>query len=478
MVQLDLLRKRIEDGYYHFEYELEPDYYDSWDEEDLLIDCNGLGTDADDLLHKAVTCVMRGSYSIGYAVFECLFDFIISDDDVGDPITIETLFIEDWVRIDQNEVLCHYAFAAIQILEGEARIIKLHDIVHDSSYQPKTSEILKLKSGDIAGEKEFLQDWIAFLLEKYVAMDAVFEYQRKNLAEYIIDAVIEKGGLEELERFTAQYGDPCFLAYLELAKLYFRNENISKTIDTARAGIDAMPEDNTLRAELADMLADAGKIDHNINAIDAGILAAARSAKDLPHFLRLYQLSDISKADSVKEYYLQHPPENIHGYCIRILLGDFDSLWEEVLTDKAVLGWSGSKKGNSFPLFIALLTNGCRKRPYLFTLFEENLHPDKILLEELLEKIDSQAPALSLERAAALQNWCVKETVLRVDAIVGEQHRNSYYKAASLTLAMMEMIEFRSGKESGAAFIKKIRDKYPRHRAFQDCLRKQANTTR
>jgi hypothetical protein len=63
--------------------------------------------------------------------------------------------------------------------------------------------------------------------------------------------------------------------------------------------------------------------------------------------------------------------------------------------------------------------------------------------------------------------WCSKEIGKRVDGIVGNQYRNSYYKAAGLLVAMAETFANRGEKQKGADFIAKYMSKYPKHSAFK-----------
>ena len=55
----------------------------------------------------------------------------------------------------------------------------------------------------------------------------------------------------------------------------------------------------------------------------------------------------------------------------------------------------------------------------------------------------------------------------RVDAIVSNQHRGSYHKAAGLMVAMAETLANREERQDGMDFIDKYKNKYPRHTAFK-----------
>ncbi len=66
--------------------------------------------------------------------------------------------------------------------------------------------------------------------------------------------------------------------------------------------------------------------------------------------------------------------------------------------------------------------------------------------------------------------WVTEETGRRVDAIVGEKHRQSYHKAATLLVALAEMLASRNMKSKGTAAVARYREKYRRHSAFRQEL--------
>ncbi|HZK85229.1 MAG TPA: hypothetical protein VFC58_11230 [Desulfosporosinus sp.] len=63
--------------------------------------------------------------------------------------------------------------------------------------------------------------------------------------------------------------------------------------------------------------------------------------------------------------------------------------------------------------------------------------------------------------------WCTDEIGRRIDAIVSNQHRGSYYNAAGLLVAMAETFANREEKQEGIDLIERYRNKYPRHTAFK-----------
>lgn len=68
------------------------------------------------------------------------------------------------------------------------------------------------------------------------------------------------------------------------------------------------------------------------------------------------------------------------------------------------------------------------------------------------------------------QAWCVNVTRQRVDAIVSGEHRQSYDKAALLVAAYSEAMQSENPKEANA-IVDEVRQRFPRHSAFQSELR-------
>lgn len=74
---------------------------------------------------------------------------------------------------------------------------------------------------------------------------------------------------------------------------------------------------------------------------------------------------------------------------------------------------------------------------------------------------------LTKEQEEFYLKWCKDEIGRRVDAIVSNQHRGSYHKAAGLLVAMAETLANRGERQEDMDLIERYRNKYPRHTAFK-----------
>jgi hypothetical protein len=75
--------------------------------------------------------------------------------------------------------------------------------------------------------------------------------------------------------------------------------------------------------------------------------------------------------------------------------------------------------------------------------------------------------ALSKDKQTIFLAWCLEVAKNRVEAIVGNQHRGSYDKAAVLVGACAEALRLRGENKAADALLAEVRERFPCHRAFQ-----------
>jgi hypothetical protein len=91
------------------------------------------------------------------------------------------------------------------------------------------------------------------------------------------------------------------------------------------------------------------------------------------------------------------------------------------------------------------------------------------LLVRLQDVYAECLPKVSLPRdqQAALLAWCLDVVRRRVDAIVSNQHRGSYDRAALLLTSCTEVLRLLGKAQEARALLSAIRQQFRRHRAFQ-----------
>jgi hypothetical protein len=156
----------------------------------------------------------------------------------------------------------------------------------------------------------------------------------------------------------------------------------------------------------------------------------------------------------------------------------------QLAVSENVLGWSSSQNPQGWvaPFFLVLLSGQSlealprnlgqlwKQRLSASTGFWFSLGGQEAEIVRRLEQayVAQLAKAsLSDDSQEKLLAWCVEVTHKRVEAIVGGQRRKSYDKAANLTAACAETLRLRGNREAANALVNDIRNRFPRHRAFQ-----------
>lgn len=160
-----------------------------------------------------------------------------------------------------------------------------------------------------------------------------------------------------------------------------------------------------------------------------------------------------------------------------LLSGRYEKVFE-MCKGKGPLGWSCSE--NPKPLFVTFMMVVLSKEgmhsKILYKQWEDAIgntsyNASKEYIEKYRKVIDfikkSIKPTKEREEFYLKFKWCIDEIGHRVDAIVSNQHRGSYHKAAGLLVAMAEALANREEKQEGMDLIERYRSKYPRHTAFK-----------
>ena len=64
-------------------------------------------------------------------------------------------------------------------------------------------------------------------------------------------------------------------------------------------------------------------------------------------------------------------------------------------------------------------------------------------------------------------DWCFKAAEARVNAIVSNNRRSAYDRVSLLTVASYEALLAMKKAEEARGFVNRIRERFPRHSAFQ-----------
>jgi hypothetical protein len=278
-------------------------------------------------------------------------------------------------------------------------------------------------------------------------------------------------GREALARSAARHGASHPVLHARLVEELSASGDLEAAIGAAQGALAAVPDGRRPeRAHVADLMfeaaQEAGRVSEAAAAAEAGFAAGL----DLQRFLRLRRVGSPEAVARGVAALKGAPPRGREAMAVLFLAGEFNLLWSSVKDDGAALGWSRSDKGAAFPLVLALLFEGTdwgRVAAGLVRAVVEGC--GAAVADEFMEvarDVDTRVPAGDF---AAYRAWCRAEIEARVEAIVGNQRRGAYGRAAALIVAYAETVDLAAGggRPAALAYVDVFRDRYPRHSAFR-----------
>jgi hypothetical protein len=482
----EALCERIEAGAYKMSWDVEYDY-EYYEEETILLDHNGLAEDVDDCLTIVMKGVERKEYEKAFQAFELLFEIAVDPDGededheyyedengdlyyVSEWISIDTMFDHNLIHLNQDKMTSYYVCSAIATLSGGNRTEKIYSILYPSFYNIPLSEILLPLSDDKAKVEHFIDEWIDFLVDIGDGKSeiTISPYSLGYLEKMIVEAVVIKGE-DALFDFVKQHGVKYQSSYIELINHLLDSGQFEIASGVAKEALGRISGMGKPRMEIADLLLELSGKTHDKEMMKIGVLEGFLSCGDLKHFLAVLRLDDEKTTSEATHFIRSNKRDDRDWYCIRFLINDYISVWDDVRKDNNALGWSYSEKGKTFPLFIALLAAGHTAPVCLRILVGQLIYGDEVRAEyfEVFQRTVSPDDA-DIE---AIASWCMAETLSRVDAIVGGKHRQSYEKTALLLVSLAETVRIRKSPEAAMDLIIQVKNKYPRHRAFHASLK-------
>lgn len=459
LAEVKQLCESVNNGDYDLTWDYDNGYYhDYYDDEEILADSDGLGQEIQGLLENAMAYVSEKRYSEAFSAFDALFSLTIPLKDYDD-LSLSDLFSQDLIDLNEDKVLRHYAYSAVVALSGAERVEKLYEIVLISHYRIKLPEIERTGADGIPLKDEFNKQWIEFLMAQEL-------YHHEHI---LIDAVLFSGGVQHLNSFTSEHGMKFQSAYTRLTEIYIDGKEYSQAVSVIQDGFSKLNGINAVRVKLADFLLDIGVAENDKSLIEKAVWEGFYSSLDLHHYMNICDYADDKMKDSAIERLEECPGKPDENY-IRFLYGDYESVYISCISDKKSLGWSSGDKGGMIPLFVALLSkekvlSSCVKK-LIESVF---MHSD--LIEKFFGTLGESFKTLSDAEWDKYINWCLNEANDRVEAIVGGQHRGSYYKASALIVSLAEVMRSAGDKAAAEEYITGYKEKYPRHSSFRSCLR-------
>jgi hypothetical protein len=343
------------------------------------------------------------------------------------------------------------------------------------------------------------------------------EYLKKQKENRIVTNLLKEaahlfGGIKGIETLALEKGHQFPGAFVEWLEALEKNKNYPEMIRVARLGLETLSDRLTIRGQIADYLHEAASRLDQKDLVEESLKEALYAS---PSLSRLLNLLDHAKDIGRKTEFLDgalvrfekikkraerkaslemdfnrspdlhenHVPGNLETYCY-LLRGDYARA-ADLLSPSKPLGWTSGDSSNAIlvPFFLYTRWNHEKKLtanitelwkdatdiPIDFGTFSQEdsdhgdlgkrfrAHLDNALKEFPIPEKGRDEYFLAVEKAA----------LKRVDAIVSEKHRKSYWKAAQLLLAVAEVYWSRGEAVKGQKLINRFKEKYNRYSAFR-----------
>ena len=363
---------------------------------------------------------------------------------------------------------------------------------------------------DLPELDQFAKEWI--------------EYLKKQKENHIVTNLLKEAvrlfeGIKGLETLALERGHQFPGAFVEWLEVLKKDGNYHEMVRVAKLGLETLSDRLTIRGQIADYLHQAASRLGQQDLVEKSLKEALYAS---PSLSRLLNLLDHAKTTQQKVNYLigalarfekirkrtenkepseiafnrspdlheNQVPENLEIHCY-LLKGDYAKA-VSLMSSSKPLGWNSGDIPNAVlvPFFlyarwdqekkltgnIADLWKDATDVPVHFGTFSQEApisgdlgkrfrdHLEKALKEFPIPEKEQDEYFLAAEKAA----------LKRVDAIVGEKHRQSYWKAAQLLLAFAETYWSAGKADKGQKLVDRFKEKYHRHSAFRVELQKAA----
>jgi hypothetical protein len=485
--EIEAFAKRVENG----------DYCDGWGWDEEIREerdwgDEGWADEMDELFLQARTLLLQEKYRLADNAYTRLFDILEMGQESGhlpgnpDYSMMLKADLEEQVALFLR---CVYMNAAP--LERPACVYAAMNEYGYLAREVKLQSILNASDSLLPDFDAFLTEWIDFLTRQ----------RGMHISEWLREAVWLKGGISAISAFARQYADQYPRAYLDWIEALEKEADTEAVIQAAREGLAAIPRDNITRSEVARVLARMGekRDDHALKL--EGYEERFYSEPSIRHVLDLYIAAiECGRWEEMRDQAEQRIKElrgkgrASAGYydrerktssvsegivCSVLLLGGRYEQVFEMSRNKGSLGWSSVDHPKQVVVtftMVVLAKKGFHSnilmKQWEAAIGNTSYEIDKAYIEKYKQLANHARQSISFtgEQEQFYLQWCMDEVGRRVDAIVGNQHRGSYHKAAGLVVAMAEVLASREREQEGKSFIAKYRGKYPRHSAFRSEL--------
>ncbi len=481
--------------------------YGGYDEEDSLGPYEKSVEPLTALFDRTEAAFDYGDLSLARAAYQKLFEVLGCEDDYGRRVSLS-----DLESVDGGEAVARYLRAVYETEKPARRPKALFEQMQQTRLwlvgrHSTLDDIIQISAKPLPDYDRFVEDWIAFL-QKQAGSEA---------DAWLREAIRLSRGTAGLEELARAEGKKRPRAYLDWFTALESEGKHREVLAGAQEALETLPAKLPIRAAIADHLCAAAAKLKETQALRAGRWEAFLVKPALP---RLLDLWDVAPDDKERVELMQQAAQHAKSYLARpsrrqetwaaewreddleatewidrsvlahayLLAGDWDTVHQLAAHEKT-LGWSSGDnvQGLVMPFFLVLLSGKPSNAlpPNLALVWQQALQTSANLGYWNESDKEEKSTLKRLERAYAerlvkalltsdqqkeMLSWCLRVGKQRTNDIVGNLHRGSYGKAATLTAACAETLQSQGKTAEADTLLNDVRDRFPRHRAFQSEL--------
>lgn len=463
-------------------YEEYGEYYSPWGGDWVweYTDDDNLGKLIDEAILFVLDLINKKQYKYAKELIDKILytNYQFLDDDGGDNFEISLYELEKNHLININvNILCLYAlYATYQYSNESNRAKNIYEYFRNENFKNISIEdSFKLGTEVLLNIDKFWYKWIILLLEKpgnieYRLLKEAFEYNDYNNYKEYVDKISENHPK----------------IYIDIFNFLIKNNKLNEMVEIGNKALANLDKDLIIRNDIALYLA---KYDDKNK--EKCIIECFKSDTNIPNLLRMINNGYFNKYENeIKKsicitnenatFRISELKRNVitkkdYNY-LNFFIGNFEEVFKECSKIKTTLGWSGSYIQYCVYLWLLYFNKNTDSIVYnniLFQTFDElGFKENTLFLDNeyklVFEKWKRQFEIPNREKYI---EWLKNIIDKRVDDIVSNNHRKSYFKAAILVVALSEVLE--SNKiQNKNEFINLYHNKYSRRSLFRKELNK------
>lgn len=461
-------------------YEEYGEYYSPWGGDWIweYTDEDNIGNLIKEATLFAIDLINKKQYKYAKELIDKILytNYQFLDDDGGDNFEISLYELEKNHLININvNILCLYAlYATYQCSNESNRAKNIYEYFKNENFKTISIEnSFKLGTEVLIDIDKFWNNWIIFLLAKpgdieYRLLKETFEYNDYyNYKEYV-------------NKISENHPK----IYIDIFNFLIKNNKLNEIIEIGNKALSKLDKNLIIRNDIALYLA---KYDDENK--EKYIIEAFKSNTNVPNLLRIINNGYFKKYENeIKKcicvtnensiFKIAELNKNIitkrdYNY-LNFFIGNFEEVFENCSKIKTTLGWSGSYIQYGVYLWLLYFNKNTDSKVYnniLYQTFNElGFKENTLFLDNeyklIFEKWKSQFEIFDKEKHI---EWLKKIIDKRVDDIVSNSHRKSYFKAAILIVALGEILES-NNIQNKTDFINYYHMKYSRRSSFRNEL--------